>query len=222
MVQTWPLRFKWPLQFKPKDNFGSNPWPLRFKLKDHFFSNPSYYGFNKERFAPNQERSEYHLSLQNDHLPIGPTSRKRGRGKSLSRPQVVQSQRQHPQVGAEQCAPIKSLPHRGKSYPPGHSFSTRGRKLNIRGRGVGYAPSPWIPRSVHSKVGLLIYGEDIVCPGCGKVVRPTDGTAYVCPKCNLEVQWYLLAKARESKENAEKGPHPETAADVAAGKFKKN
>ena len=30
---------------------------------DHFGSDPRYFGFNKQRFIPNQERSEHHLSL---------------------------------------------------------------------------------------------------------------------------------------------------------------
>ena len=126
---------------------------------DHFGSDPRYFGFNKQRFIPNQERSEHHLSLHNADLPVGPPSRKRGRGMSQPRPSGAPTQRQIPQVRKEHPAPINALPPWGRSSHRGSSSSSRGRPT--RGRGAGYTPPPRIPCAVQSQLDLLIQGEDV-------------------------------------------------------------
>ena len=61
--------------------------------------------------------------------------------------------------------------------------------------------------------GLTSSGEDLECPQCSKVVQVTDGNVYICPECKLDVQQYSLMGARENHHKANKGPHPETAAE---------
>ena len=56
------------------------------------------------------------------------------------------------------------------------------------------------------------------------MVRATakkDGTPYQRPDCNLNVEKHFLTRARNINAAAERGPHPATAEEAAAGKFDK-